>query len=682
MGNDLQKEGFGMFPVFLEEITLTGGFKYVLQSKHAITWDGHSEFELRHLVNAILQEGSSEEGSGQMISGPAGGGNSVPASVMMLRKGIRNFYNVNVDKYCDSRIDKDLIPRVVDYEQWLEELSALTLSESMKKLWDCREKSCLYIGKSGYGKTMGLFALMREILENYDDILPFFVSFAECDPQADHPVISSIYERYIHQFSIETTYYDLVSLFEKPAGNDKRPGIILLLDDISSCSEEAVRVLQNEIDWLRAKSNVQMLITSRTVQLPFSLGNIAVQRFDFQKLSLDQIEQYLLSQGISDHRSVPLGMLTNPLILTLYARTNDFVTKSRGDKACYVRESINSEADVLWNYLEMFAMKFYRDEKEPIGQLKYAFFFRFALPYVAFSMLRRRKTVVSLKYFSECVMQSLQLLQNEAFTDIFEEYFGYEDDIRFDKRECKRLFEKTLLNHTGFIRKTRAGRYEFARQELLHFFAAVFVFRMLIMHDHENRRPPELSEYTFSYETCRYIGELCEEHDNTPYRSENGELVVPNRKTLVTRTLDKYRRVYGNEGMRGVSNLMQILKTARDKDLAGASGISEDGASSACRSTVIGAPFTNSWAAMDIKGKRIAMLSTEGSLVLYDCETGKFRILIRREFDSTVPFICAWNASFVHLDKRSSMDEGVRDTLRAQNCVFDEQWRSNGGKGI
>lgn len=76
------------------------------------------------------------------------------------------------------------------------------------------------------------------------------------------------------------------------------------------------------------------------------------------------------------------------------------------------------------------------------------------------------------------------------------------------------------------------------------------------------------------------------------------------------------------------------------------------------------------------------MLSTEGSLVLYDCEIGKFRILIRREFDSTVPFICAWNASFVHLDKRSSMDEGVRDTLRAQNCVFDEQWRSNGGTGI
>lgn len=564
MGNDLQAAGFRLFPIFLDELSLSGVFKYVLMSKQAVKWDGINEEELSVLADAILNNGKGTDYDDEL--GPDA---SNPLFFKQLLIGIEKYYRINVHKYCDSDINKNLIPRVVDYDKWLDELSALTLSESMKRLWNSHEMSCLYIGKSGCGKTMGLFSLMDEIIKEYSDIPVFFVSIVECETESEHPIVKYIYKKYIKQFNLQITYQELLSLFKTALSRDGHPGLILLLDDISSCRDDAIEMLQEEIDWIKSNSNIQILLSSRTVQHRFLLGNIAVQRFDFQKLDQIQIINYLASQGIEREAGIPLSILTNPLILTLYARTNDFVTKAISDKTCYERNKITSEADVLWNYEEMFAMKFYREEQSPLAQMKYAFFFRFAIPYIAFCMLKSKKTDIGLKMFCRYLTKSTEILQEDIFTDVFEEYFGFEDDIVFSKADEKELFESVMVNQTGFLKKANAGQYEFSKPELLHFFAAVYVYRCLIMHNNDNSKPMEFSEYIFSHEMCRYIGELSGEHLNAPEVDNNGRTILNNGKTFITWAIGKFRNRFDEAGRVGVSNLMQILKIARKKDLTG-----------------------------------------------------------------------------------------------------------------
>lgn len=485
-----------------------------------------------------------------------------------IRRGVRLFCKSTGSKYINQSISTELIPHVSDFESWLGDATSLELKKSIELLWNQSNWNSIYIGKSGFGKTTACFVLINEYLTSNRDLLPIYIDAEKCVRYSGvHIIAQYIKDTYIDLFDIKLTEEEIHQMLFTEQKKSATPEIILFIDGLSSCGSQDCNEFQSEFDALKINNTIQTIILANSVSsLPIVIGDMAVQRFDFQELSRKQIDTYLLNMNVAKD-NVSYEILSNPLILTIYAKTNEFLKKYKGNTANYIRTDIFSSADVLWNMLEMFAVRF-SENSSGISNLKVAYVFRFLLPGVAWLAEKDGKRYLTVREFVNYAEKITNQFKEEFYSDIFDEYFGYEDELTFSAIELRTLLDNTLVSITGIIEKNN-GLYYFESGIVKHFFAAVYIYRYLILKNIKRERAIALEGNVLSSITSRFIGELTGEIQNKP-NYDNGKWNYELHNTEILKMLSTYRHIQDENAKFAISNLIAIMKNSRENNLAGA----------------------------------------------------------------------------------------------------------------
>lgn len=490
-------------------------------------------------------------------------------AISVIREGMRVYCRSIGSRYINDSTSLELIPYVSDFESWLGRAASIELKESLELLWKQKNWNSLYIGKSGFGKTTACFLIIKEFIENRQDVLPIYVDASKCIHYVgDEIIVQYIKETYIDQFHLKLSANEIYELLfgEQKDEKGNKPRIIIFIDGVSLCNGQDCDILQKEFDRLRLNNAVQTVLLANSMVLPIVIGEIAVQRFDFQELSNEQIKSYLVNMGIQKC-TVSYDILSNPLILTIYAKTNDYLGKYTGNTTHYMRKEIQSGSDVLWNMLEMFAIRFSDGKKSDIDQLRMVYAVRFLMPAIAWYMEKTGKKYFTLRDFSKYMEDFQGLFVEELYSDVYDEFFGYENELCLSINEMRTVLEDLFVSRAGLLEKSN-GRYFFHSEELKHFLTATFVYRYLLVKNIKRERAYELEHILLTTDTCRFIGELTGEINNALTETKDG-YVVNNVNTEIQKMLSIYRYKVDDLAKNAISNLVLIMKVARKNILAG-----------------------------------------------------------------------------------------------------------------
>lgn len=559
LANQEQKNGLRIFPIYIENVELRGSFRYILSSKQSFHWN--DSLSLKSLIEALRTKPNSVD-----LFAVHNDDNTRN----LIRDCIKRYYAVYSAKYCDANMCEEIIPSVSAVGDWLEsDISTVSLLSSAELLWNKKNRNTLYVGKSGFGKTTGLFMLLKKLMDQEESLVIFYIQLSECSLfKGQDKIIKYIYRNYIEQFDAGLSFFDFHNYIYSDNDRKEIPRVIIMIDGLDECEAECCDDIQFELNGLISNVNVQLLLTSRTTNHMFYLGNVAVQCFDVNRLTKNQIDSYLKTSNIVfNEKSIPYNIISNPLILTLYARTNIFLNRYHGSVRCYTK-NICTEADVLWNFIESTAVKFAEKKAKEEEQQKFVFAFRFILPRLAFQMEEKGRIKFSMREFCDCALKAMEMLKDEDFVDVFDEYFGYEENINFTIKEYRILLDIDFCQQIGLISKSELNEYSFTSSVFQKFFAAVFLYWHLLLTEKTRDRPTYFEKFFLSFETCRYLGELCGEFENTPYWV-NGKWVCPDQSTMITRGLNLYRSQFGKKEQTAVSNFLQIIKISRKNDISG-----------------------------------------------------------------------------------------------------------------
>ena len=483
-----------------------------------------------------------------------------------LAEGVKDFCDSQNGRHINPFTSKDLMPNVSDYEKWLGIMGSITLLTSINMLWKRKDWNSLYIGKSGSGKSTSLFLVMEELYEEYD-ILPLHIDMERCIRyKGKNKILQYICENYINSFESDIEEKDIGRLIYAKNERTEKPKVILMLDGLSSCNGGDVGEMQREIKNLQRNGALQTIMTSASTMHPFALGNIATQRFDFEKLTKAQIDAYLAAFSIEKEGIVPYEILSNPLILTIYAETNNFMERYTGKETQYIRRVVKTEGDILWNSLEMYTLRFSENKTTEVEQIKMMFWFRFVLPYIAYYMEKKVKNTIWLGELSECVNSAVNLLKDVGFCNVFKEYFAF-TNMEFDNAEVITLVEN-VVNETGLLIENKDESFSFSTQIMKSFFAAAYVYRILIYKNRTRQKAEELEVKMLNPNALRFLGELTYEYHNRPIK-EHGKWTMPQEETEIVNALALYRNQFDGDAKKAVANLVMTMKIARGDNLAG-----------------------------------------------------------------------------------------------------------------
>lgn len=489
-------------------------------------------------------------------------------SLQVLICGIKKYFKELSNNYINTAtFSHNIVPYVKDIDNWLGGIYEKTLIETVILLWQQDIRDGLFIGKSGGGKSAAFLACSNYLLENYPTVIPIYINLEECfNGSGEDRILKYIQSHYTDKMSL-TELKNMI--FEDVNEKKDSPSFVLLLDGLSNCinsTETAndIAILQKEFS-LYNKSHIQLIFSAVNEHFPFTLGKISKQAFEIQGLSKKQIEDYLDSVCINRTGNTPYHILSNPFMLSIYAKTEDFVGSQNSQFKNKFRENISTEADILFNFFEAIAVKF-ADKSETINRNKAFFAFDFILPKIAYYMSINVRQHISKLEIDICVQETIKLLENVAFVTRFEDHYG--EEYRFKINDLIGWF----VQQTGILSTSERG-YTFNSSVFRNYLCAKHIYNIVLMQN-ESFELSDICKQTLesgslSYETRRYLGELCEEYKNKPYEDEKIGWVFPNKSRLLLHIIDLYRNNTSNKAKIAISNIVSAIAACRERDLSG-----------------------------------------------------------------------------------------------------------------
>ncbi|MBR6509335.1 MAG: WD40 repeat domain-containing protein [Clostridia bacterium] len=494
--------------------------------------------------------------------------NSFSIGSQSLINGIKKFFKEQSDNYINtSTYSQEIVPYVKDINDWLGGIYEKNLIETVVLLWEQEIRDGLFIGKSGGGKSAAFFACVNYLLKNHPSTTPIYINLEECFyGSGEDRILGYIQSHY----ATDTSIADLKNIIlNSNETAENKPKFVLLLDGLSNCinsTETAndIAILQKEFS-LYNKPHIQLIFSAVNEQFPFTLGKISKQAFEIQGLSESQVINYLDSMSINHGCNTPYHILSNPFMLSIYAKTADFIASQNSQFKNKFRENITTEADILYNFFEAIAVKF-AEKVAPYNQNKLFFAFDFILPIIAYYMAINVRQHISKAEIDDCVRDAINLLGNREFVTRFEDHYGEE--------YCFKINELIVwfVQQTGILNISEKG-YTFNNSIFRNYLCAKHIYNIILMQN-ESIELSDICKQTLesgslAYESRRYLGELCEEFKNKPYQEQNGSWVFPNKNRLLLNIIDLYRESASDNAKIAISNIVSAIAICREKDLSG-----------------------------------------------------------------------------------------------------------------
>jgi len=329
------------------------------------------------------------------------------------------------------------------------EVQSTRLPEMLHRLWQPEIRNVLLMGDGGMGKTVACVRLWEQWVADSSAPIPLFISLNEYNAVAQDEertfLKGSLYRHYLGTRQPTPDEERAFQNFLETPDRNGAPIALLILDGLNEVTREKGWLEKEIRDFIEGYRGVHVLITTR-----YDLRNFTfLQHFekaDLQPLRREQVEDYLKKEGKTppqpnaDDRL--WSLLGNPMMLTLFAATGEWVQKCRGDDRFYFKEISETTGELLWNFTEAQFAKLVEltPELEPENYAERCdFFLRFLVPWIGFQMELRGQFILP-EGMAQNPEFNLAKLIREGFA-----YFDNHDFFHAFPRFRVRNKEKALL---------------------------------------------------------------------------------------------------------------------------------------------------------------------------------------------------------------------------------------------
>ena len=469
------------------------------------------------------------------------------------------------------------------------------LPDMLRRLWKPEIRNVLLMGDGGMGKTVASVRLWEQWKDDLKAPIPMFISLNEYNavtPDEERTFLrDSLFRHYLDirkpSPDEESIFWNLLEMPQKSG----TPVALLMLDGLNEVTREKGWLEKEIRDFMERCQGVQLLITTR-----YDLRNFTIlqhfEKADLQPLRKVQIEDYLSKEGktapVVDTDRTLWALLGNPMMLTLYATTGEWVQKCRHDERFQFKDKAETTGELLWNFTEAQFAKLHELTPETGPDIfieRCDFFLRFLVPWIGFQMETQGQFILPESNahnpefnFEKLIREGFLYFDKPDFFRAFHHFriknkekallmvrnTGWESDLnRFD------LTKTWLCEHLRlFVQEGDSLR--FAHQNFRDFFAACHLRNSAEIALAKREIPITWKERTLPVYLRRILSDIEGDYRIEPFWDERtNDLRLPPDKNLITRILDQCRDVYGYESV-GLTiwNLVHVMLVGR-KSLVG-----------------------------------------------------------------------------------------------------------------
>ena len=502
--------------------------------------------------------------------------------------GSKNFYE---QRYRQLNISEILLPNWkgesndIDADVKLgDDENTCSLISGVEKLWESENKNCLLIGEGGMGKTFSLVQIWKHYLNKKEtnSPIPIYVSLNRYndvkEEERESFITNYIIENYFQKrFFSDTEKQNLWNLLlnNSKLDQEKIPTFILLLDGFNEITANQMNIRKDMDDWWFSKAKgFQIIISSRyDMRLDYRWHNL--QKIELQPLSVHTINLYLDNLKINIPKDAELlTLLSNPMMLTLYASTNEVIDRySKYPKFTFKLE-FTSQGELMWNFFEGQLAKYFETIKyDDTEFIYYSFLLKHLIPFVGYKMEKQGMYNIHENKLLEIINEGCIDFYNESFEYAFPVY--REHISKFDLGEKQfphsgARFKKItdiLCEKLQILIKENYS-YKFLHQNFRDFSASVHYLNDININFERKTIPTSLKDKPLPIYIQRFIGEIEGEHKKKVTFSKKKDEWVNSfqNNNLLDRQLDFLRGTFDDSAIGyAVRNIVEIYKHSRQE---------------------------------------------------------------------------------------------------------------------
>ncbi|NIM15373.1 MAG: SMEK domain-containing protein [Candidatus Aminicenantes bacterium] len=475
---------------------------------------------------------------------------------------------------------------------------SVNVLDALPQLWEQECKHTVLVGEGGMGKTVSLVRLWKEYTraEFYvpGSPVPVFIQLNEWNRWAERNqknFINWMIRHYYLDDAVEEK--EIQELMKQPVKNGDSfvPSVILMLDGFNEITAEDRSPLLLELrDLMEGFPDVQMVVTSRYDMR----GNLNWGQFHLMhllKLSDDQVKGYLKSflppaaknlfekrfldfQKLFIKRDVGgerlLELISNPMMLTIYASTCEVEKEHRESRNYAFKERVETPGELLLNFIEsQVARLFERKDKPEEEQWFYRFLLKCLLPAVGFEMEKMGRFDMTPSELDEIFLKYFNRFCQKDFLSVFRDYRNCVKRLNVKEWDDLEVMDRIEGILKIFVKElcmlVKEGEsFRFLHQNFRDYFAAVHILNETAIGLEKKEIPEVLKERTLPVYLLRFLGEIEGEHYCKPVlNKENGWEIKENKESKLFQMLDLCRGCFDGSLGYGVWNIVVTKKVAR-----------------------------------------------------------------------------------------------------------------------
>jgi WD40 repeat protein len=364
------------------------------------------------------------------------------------------------------------------------------LYRAVQSLWSSKRSHAVVLGEGGMGKTVSLLRLWEDWLASPAAAVPVFVALNEYNavPETEKHdfILRSIARNCGLAESLTGEWKNALWTMLRQRLPDDRPAILLLLDGFNEVTAERSPLLIELNRLAQEAKSVQMVITSRYVEIRNFSWARQSEILELIPLPLERVSDYLKMANLY----LPPGdalcsLLGNPMMLTLFAGSSQIAYRSANDDRFRFLPA-QSVGELLWNFTEAQLAKYFEDsEHEHDEQIWHRFLMRCLLPYVAFRMEEEGQFFLAYRRrrnpdfnFQSLLDEAFVSLNRTELIEVFPEFedkrrlLGLGEPIGLDARENRSRRVREYLVEKFHLLVFEKEELRFLHQNFRDFFAA------------------------------------------------------------------------------------------------------------------------------------------------------------------------------------------------------------------
>jgi TPR repeat protein len=285
-------------------------------------------------------------------------------------------------------------------------LEEYTLEEVIRQYNNQVHPHLIIVGEGGIGKSISLLRFWETQVRDGSEssFIPIYIQLNKYREEKKNFILSEIVTKYKSENSMFCED-DIINIIKEKTDSSLRK-IVLLLDGWNeiNCNTEQ---LISEIKDLIHKDNIQVIITTRSLLGLMDFSKF--QTFHMQLLSEKTVRNFCKKKHLSVENEHLVETLRNPMMLSLYSKTNEMLKLNKELIASEVEifDNVETRGEILWNYLQAqilkIGSKYSTANKNFIKEKQYL---NRIIPYIGYSMEKKGEFLVNKQVICKYILES------------------------------------------------------------------------------------------------------------------------------------------------------------------------------------------------------------------------------------------------------------------------------------